>query len=215
MSTEYGYIGKEVTQAFRSNKGIFTPQDIIELDQENKWTSLGQLELIQTQVASGSANVLNFTNLPIDTYNTFFLTMTGVFYSSTNKLIRLRVSDDNGSTFGTTAYVQCYQQASGSSFTEGKATNDSYINCIPNVGDELGETGHCYMYMYQLGNSTKYSYFTWHSTSMSSGGSNYEMSFGSAFYNVENSINAFQIMEATGSPNLTGTFSLYGLRTYA
>ena len=87
MSKEYGYIGKEVEQAFRSNKGIFTPQDIIELEQENKWTSLGQLELIQTQVASGSANVLNFTNLPIDTYNTFFLTMTGVFYSSTNKLI--------------------------------------------------------------------------------------------------------------------------------
>ena len=49
MSKEYGYIGKEVEQAFRSNKGIFTPQDIIELDQENKWTNFGQLELIQTQ----------------------------------------------------------------------------------------------------------------------------------------------------------------------
>ena len=49
MSKEYGYIGKEVTQAFRDNKGIFTPQDIIELDQENKWTNFGQLELIQTQ----------------------------------------------------------------------------------------------------------------------------------------------------------------------
>ena len=36
MSKEYGYIGKEVEQAFRDNKGIFTPQDIIELDQENK-----------------------------------------------------------------------------------------------------------------------------------------------------------------------------------
>ena len=71
------------------------------------------------------------------------------------------------------------------------------------------------MYMYQLGNPNKYSYFTWHSTSMSSGGSNYEMSFGSAFYNVETAINAFQIMEATGTPNLTGTFSLYGLRTYS
>ena len=210
------YIPKDaVTQAFRSNKGVLTPNQIIELDNENKLTKFGQLELVQTQTASGSANVLNFINLPIDTYNTFFLTMTGVFYSTTNKLIRLRVSADNGSTFGSTAYVQCYKQASGSSFTEGKATNDSYINCIPNVGDELGETGHCYMYMYQLGNPRKYSYFTWQSTSMSSGGSSYEMSFGSAFYNVETAINAFQIMEATGSPNLTGTFSLYGLRTYS
>ena len=74
MSKEYGYIGKEVEQAFRSNKGIFTPQDIIELDQENKWTNFGQLELIQTQIAS-SASALDFTAIQESTYNVHFLTV--------------------------------------------------------------------------------------------------------------------------------------------
>ena len=65
MSKEYGYIGKEVTQAFRDNKGIFTPQDIIELDQENKWTNFGQLELIETQNVSGTPTTINTFNLRI------------------------------------------------------------------------------------------------------------------------------------------------------
>ena len=62
MSKEYGYIGKEVEQAFRSNKGIFTPQDIIELDQENKWTNFGQLELIETQTVTSAVTYIDFTN---------------------------------------------------------------------------------------------------------------------------------------------------------
>ena len=63
MSKEYGYIGKEVTQAFRDNKGIFTPQDIIELDQENKWTNFGQLELIETQTITPNVAAVDFLNI--------------------------------------------------------------------------------------------------------------------------------------------------------
>ena len=74
MSKEYGYIGKEVTQAFRDNKGIFTPQDIIELDQENKWTNFGQLELIQTQTFTTTQNV-DFTSIEENTYNIHFATV--------------------------------------------------------------------------------------------------------------------------------------------
>ena len=54
--SKFGYI-TDVEQSFRNNKGIFTPQEIIELDQENKWTNFGQLELIQTQSASDVNNL--------------------------------------------------------------------------------------------------------------------------------------------------------------
>ena len=66
MSKEYGYIGKEVTQAFFDNKGIFTPQDIIELDQENKWTNFGQLELIETQTITPNVAAVDFLNIKSD-----------------------------------------------------------------------------------------------------------------------------------------------------
>ena len=78
MSKKYGYIGKEVTQAFRDNKGIFTPQDIIELDQENKWTNFGQLELIQTIVSSGSTTSIEFTELKENEYKTHLFTFTNI-----------------------------------------------------------------------------------------------------------------------------------------
>ena len=74
MSKEFGYIGKEVEQAFRNNKGIFTPQDIIELEQENKWTNFGQLELIQNQTISSSTNDAIFSDIKQNIYNGHFLT---------------------------------------------------------------------------------------------------------------------------------------------
>ena len=53
MSKEYGYIGKEVEQDFRSNSGIFTPQDIIELDQENKWTNFNHQSTLSIEGFGG------------------------------------------------------------------------------------------------------------------------------------------------------------------
>jgi len=67
MSKEYGYIGKEVTQAFRDNKGIFSVTDVYDLDQDNKWTNLaiGQLELIETKTISDDSSV-SFQNLELN-----------------------------------------------------------------------------------------------------------------------------------------------------
>ena len=72
------YIPKDaVTQAFKSNTGVLTPNQIIELDNENKFTKYGQLELLLTNSSISSASTVDFTGL--DTYgdfNVFFLTFT-------------------------------------------------------------------------------------------------------------------------------------------
>ena len=100
MSKEYGYIGKEVTQAFRDNKGIFTPQDIIELDQENKWTNFGQLELIETQTISSTPTTIDFTSIKENIYDVHFMTYNNVHGNSTTAQdMGARVSNDGGSTF--------------------------------------------------------------------------------------------------------------------
>ena len=215
MSKEYGYIGKEVEQAFRNNKGIFTPQDIIELDQENKWTNFGQLELIQTQTASGSGLNIDFTNIKEKTYKIHLLFLSGIFFAGTNKLPRMRLSNDNGSTFEAgSSYQEAYQSMVGATFTEVRSTGQGFFNLINNVGNEATEVGNSYTYLYNLGDSTKFSYCTYHSTSMSSGGTNYASTFGSGAYTVTEVNNALRIFEATTSHNITGTASLYGVRSF-
>ena len=215
MSKEFGYIGKEVEQVFRDNKGIFTPQDIIELDQENKWTNFGQLELIQTQTASGSGLNIDFTNIKETTYNVHLLFLSGIFFAGTNKLPRMRLSNDNGSTFESgSSYQEAYQSMVGATFTEVKSSGQGFFNLINNVGNEATEVGNSYTYLYNLGDSTKFSFCTYHSTSMTSGGTNYASTFGSGQYTVAEVNNAIRIFEATTSHNITGTASLYGIRSF-
>jgi hypothetical protein len=58
------YIPKDaVTQSFKSNKGVLTPNQLIELDNENKFTKFGQLELIETQNVTSAVSNIDFVDL--------------------------------------------------------------------------------------------------------------------------------------------------------
>ena len=73
MSNEFGYIPEAPIQEPFQNKGIFTPSDIYSLDQIDKWTQLGQLELIATQTGTNVASV-DFTAIKETEYNVHFMT---------------------------------------------------------------------------------------------------------------------------------------------
>ena len=68
-SNKYGYSGVDIpTQAAFANVGKFDSSEINELVQEDKWTTFGQLELIQTEVSSGNATAIEFTDLKENEY---------------------------------------------------------------------------------------------------------------------------------------------------
>ena len=49
-SNKYVYAGVDIpTQAFKANTGKFDPSEINELIAEDKWTTLGQMDLIETK----------------------------------------------------------------------------------------------------------------------------------------------------------------------
>ena len=216
MSKEYGYIGKEVTQAFRDNKGIFTPQDIIELDQENKWTNFGQLELIQTQSTSAVTSV-DFTNIKEDIYNVRFMTLTnfGFFEQSQNMGFRFF---ENGVLESSSVYHYAFQANEvGSTTGEVKATNSNLIR-LDQTGSQ-GITLNSYAYFYNLGDSTKYSLTTYHSMVERISSGSYATAtgskFGSGVLPQASTVNGIRVL-TTGSNNLSNTFtiSLYGIRSF-
>ena len=216
MSNEFGYIPESPEQSFGNNKGIFTPTDIYDLTRADKYTNYGQLELIQTQTASGSGLNIDFTNILETTYNVHLLILSGIFFAGTNKLPRMRLSNDSGTTFEAgTNYQEAYQSMVASTFTEVKSTGQGYFNLMNNVGNEATEVGNSYTYLYNLGDSTKYSFCTYHSTSQTSGGTYFASTFGSGVYTQAETVNAIRIFEATASFNITGTASLYGIKEYS
>ena len=75
-SNKYGYVGVDIpAQSFGNNKGVFNPAEINELVADNKWTTFGQLELIETQTVTSVTNI-DFTDIKQDIYNVHFMTIT-------------------------------------------------------------------------------------------------------------------------------------------
>ena len=216
MSNEFGYIPESPEQSFGNNKGIFTPTDIYDLTRADKYTNYGQLELITSLTASGTATTLDFTNIKQDIYNVHFLTISDVFFSSTNVLTRLRLSNNGGTSFISSGYQYAYQSGNNAgTFNENKSTSDSYINLIQNTGNEATEVTNAYVYFYNLGDSSKYSFLTYHFSGMSSAGTYYQMGFGSAVLPTAEVHNSFQLIDGLLTRNINAKCSLYGIKEYS
>ena len=203
---KYGYKGAEPTQSFGNNTGVFDPNDINNLIADNKWTSFGQLELIETQTASADSTV-DFTSIDESTYNVHFMTIT---------LTNISASAYMGVRFyesGTLETASVYQEAyftlnSGGSASEVRSTARDRI--IITQSNQSGTAPNLYIYFYNLGDSAKYSFVTSHSNGEKFPDSSYNTYFGSGVLPQASTVDGIRILPQSG--NMTGTISLYGIR---
>jgi len=208
--SEYGYIPEAPEQSFGNNKGIFTPKDIYDLTRADKYTNYGQLELIETQTISSTVEYVIFNDIKENEYNVHFMTINGLRKSSNGSTL-LTLSNDNATTFETSGYQYAIQRTqTNGSFAEEKSTSSSSIRLTNTVSTGTGETGNLYCYMYNLGDNTKYSFFTYHTGY----GINATFAFGlgSAVRPTAETINAFRIQTVTADIITNCTISLYGIR---
>jgi hypothetical protein len=210
------YIPKDaVTQAFRSNKGVLTPNQIIELDNENKFTKYGQLELLLTNASISSASTVDFTGL--DTYgnfDVFFLTFNDLTIANDNKRIGLELLS-NGTASGTSYHAAASVMEADGTFTATKSTSLPGLRITDNIGSSTNENANGYIYIYNSLSSVKFTNITYHSTFVNSSGvPGWE--FGSGVHPLARFDNGLRFHpDINGSSTFTGgSFSLYGIRNY-
>jgi len=205
------YIPKDaVTQSFKSNKGVLTPNQIIELDNENKFTKFGQLELIQTQTYSSGVALVDFTNLG-DDFDVHLLTYNDVL-SVTNNIRPIQLQFfENGTLETGSVYVYAQQYNYPSSAAELKSTGDTEIELSYEIGNSVPASAVGYCYMYNLRDGAKYSLVTHHtcrgSTSAFTGAI-----FGSGVLPQTSVVDGFRLKTSDGSNYSSYDFSLYGIR---
>jgi hypothetical protein len=208
MSKEFGYIGKEVNQEFFDNKGIFNPEDVIRLDQENKWSTFGQLEHIQTQTASNVAT-LSFDSIKETEYKVHFITMSDYVPTVDNRHIRIRFKNA-GTTDTGNSYEYAMQRNTASTGSELKSAGDTKMWQVYSTGSATNETAHGYCYVYNAGDSNKFTYITTQYTNINKD-SNQNSNFTMAVYRVANQVSGIEF--GTSGDNISrATFSLYGIR---
>jgi len=168
---------------------------------------LGKLELIETQVASSDSS-LNFTSL--GSYNVHFLTCDSIDFAA-DATLGLRLSNDGGSSWISTGYQYASQLGSVTgSFAEEKSTNTGFLYSIKtaNGGTGANETKAGYSYLYNLVDSSKYSFATGQTFSYNLS-ANARMYFSSAVLPTAETHNAIQVLGNTST--FSGTVSLYGI----
>ena len=207
--SEFGYIPESPEQSAFNNKGIFKPKDIYNLDQADKWTpQLGQLELIETKTAS-SDSAIDFTSIDETKYNVHFMTVSITDLSSADYLgIRFF---ESGVVSTSTVYQEAYQncQANGT-FSEVRATRNQIITTQSNA---INSSTNLYIYFYNLGDSSKYSFVTAHSNGIHTTGNHYNSYWGSGVFAQASFVNGIRIFGNLG--NMTGSLSLYGIKEYS
>jgi len=204
------YIGTQPNDV-KKNTGLYTPSEILQLTKDGSWG--GSLELIAEQTADGTSTSLNFTDIKENIYDVHLLQVHSMFTSSANKLIRIRLSNDGGSSFIASGYQYAYQiMQSNGSFSEQRSTSVTFINVHTNVGTVLLESANFYVYFYNLGNSSKYSFLTHQSSSMDNTGTILGSTFGGGVLPTAETHNAIQLIEPNLLGNLTGTAKLYGVK---
>ena len=120
-------------------------------------------------------------------------------------LVSIRYSTDGGSSYVSSGYQNAYQQGfANGTFNELKSTSESGIR----VGFyNSTEQSSGYVYLYNLNNSSKYSFNTFHNIQ-----ENACMSFGGGVYPTANTVNAIRVLSGGGQDIDNAVIKLYGVK---
>jgi hypothetical protein len=204
----YGYLGQNTPNQTVSNSGVFSISDVADLEKQGKFG--GSLELIEEQTVS-SVSAVDFTNLKGEKFDVHLLEFIDISSSTDNEQIQVRFSNDSGSTYETTNYQYAFQQGNASgSFNEVKSTSDNAIDVSNPIGNATNEKGNAYCYLYNLNNSSKYSFVTQQSN-LQNNSNVFTFTFGGGVYVIAETINAIRVLLDNNS-NISGTIKLYGVK---
>ena len=178
MSNRHGYIGTVGhTQAIKSNSGVFSPNEIIDLDSDNVWLNAGQLELIETQSVTSSTASVIFSDIKQNEYDTHFATWNNFQGSTHNRRLILRFYEE-GVEESASVYESAYQGCRTDGFGANQTTGEDSIFLSINTSTAASQSDSGYVYIYNAGDGSKYTYTTSHSTGMYQNGPSYSSYFG-------------------------------------
>ena len=203
----YGYIGQNTPNQTVSNSGVFSISDVADLEKQGKFG--GSLELIEEQTISSNVSSVDFINLEDNPFDVYLCHIKNLKATTTAQIF-WRFSNDNCSSFiqGATSYDYASFRIISNGSTNEYTNNGSTI--LTDSYTSTGVSSHnSYFYLYNMLNSSRYSFLTQHTTSLLASSGNYRSTFGGGILTTAETHNAFQV----GAGTMTGgTIELFGVK---
>ena len=201
----YGYLGQNLPNQTVSNSGVFSISDVADLEKQGKFG--GSLELIEEKSISGVSSAI-FTSIQETKYDVHYLTINNLNVS-TDSSLRIRFFE-NGVEESASVYQIAHQNGDTTgTFSQSKSTSFDRLRAMTTVGSATNESGSGYSYFYNLGNSSKYSFQTFQSTTIEENG-NYRMSFGGGVLPQASTVDQIKLFVPSGT--FSATAKLYGVK---
>ena len=200
------YIGTQPNNV-KENTGIYTPNDILELDKKGYWG--GKLDLIQSQTASGVAT-LEFTSIKEDIYDIHLLWSSDTYCSSSNS-IGLKLMTSSG-VYTTSDYAlkNEYNSSSGSRGNLARTADAGWIYHFTSDNSSSTQVGGSKTYLFNLGNSSAKAFWTMQHNGYNTNNSQYYSSIQVGAVDTAQAYTGLHMY--TGATSFSGQFDLYGVK---
>lgn len=206
----FGYIGQNQTKQKVKNSGVLSSFEVSHLKKQGH--AGGSLELISTTTISSSTTNIDLTSLQESKYSVHQITYDLRWGSGVNnEYLAIRVSNDGGSSFENSGYSNAMQYC-GVTNSFGSIYGASETEFQDIAYGDAGDYIQGYIYLYNLGDSSKYSFTSSHSTPTyeSAGAWTY---FGGGVYTTAETINAIRLFAKASSGGFDdGTVKLFGVK---
>tara|TARA_R100000655_G_scaffold84589_2_gene124188 strand:+ start:281 stop:907 length:627 start_codon:yes stop_codon:yes gene_type:complete len=150
------YIGTQVNNV-KKNSGIYTPNEILQLEKEGSWG--GSSELITSNSSDNSAQTLEFNNCLVGEHDVYLIQWKNFVPANDENMLYFRLKNASGEISSGYQYAGFYNTATGGS-GEDKSTSATYLRIMGGGGSSTGENanGHIYIYGASTSERTAVSY---------------------------------------------------------
>jgi len=202
----FGYLGDTSTKIKQQvkNNGVISVSEAYELEKAGQLG--GSLELIAESNPSG-VNIVDFTDIKENKYDVHYVTIK-IALNGAGSVNMQFFESGVIETGGVYEYAYQNGQATGTfSETKGTAGNRLFATRIGSTD----EPRTAYNYLYNLGDSSKYSFQTMHGVSRNTGTTACDMRFGGGVLPQASTVDGIRFTETSGQL-LTGNIKLYGVK---
>ena len=203
----YGYLGQNTPNQTVNNSGVFSITDSADL--ESQGSLGGSLELIEEQTYSSAVSFVDFTSIQENKYDVHFMTFNNVDYAS-EQVPALRFYESGVlESAGVYQYAEQQCQSNGS-FAESKDTASTFLG----LGNYAVGASNGYCYLYNLGNSSKYSFISFHNVNTDADASPSEAvaDFGGGVLPQASTVDGIRFTGAGGANFSSFNIKLYGVK---
>jgi hypothetical protein len=202
------YIGEQVNNV-KQNTGIYTPNEILQLEKDGHWG--GSLDLIEEQTVTGATSVI-LDDIKEDIYDVHLLQMVNYSGTVSNTEPRIRFYE-NGveESAGVYQFSYRYGDSVGSSFAESDTLTSTHLRAGYSLGTASNIISNSFQYFYHLGNASKYSFQTIQIAGMSTDTTSYRSVYGGGLLPQASKVDGIKLY-FDGGGTFSVTVKLYGLK---